>query len=82
MWKARPVVASAVGGLAAQLTDRTNGLLISPLDPQGFGAAVHELLAKPRYAAALGEAARRTCEEKFLTMREMSDYLDLYSSLI
>jgi trehalose synthase len=82
MWKARPVVASAVGGLAAQLTDRTNGLLISPLDPQGFGAAVQELLARPRYAAALGEAARRTCEEKFLTTREMSDYLTLYSSLI
>jgi trehalose synthase len=82
MWKARPVVASAVGGLAAQITDHTNGLLISPLDPRGFGAAVHELLAKPRYAAALGEAARRTCEEKFLAMREMADYLDLYSSLI
>lgn len=82
MWKAQPIVASAVGGLAEQLTDRVNGLLIRPLDRQGFGAAVHELLAKPEYAAALGAAARRTCEERFLITRELLDYLDLYSLVI
>jgi trehalose synthase len=82
MWKARPIVAAAVGGLLTQLTDRRNGLLINPLDLQGFGAAVNELLAKPYYADALGAAARRTCEERFLTTRELCDYLDLYSSLL
>jgi trehalose synthase len=82
MWKSRPIVASAVGGLAAQLTDRMDGLLVSPLDLPGFATAVRELLARPEYAAGLGEAARRTCEEKFLTSRELLDYFDLYSSMI
>jgi trehalose synthase len=82
MWKARPIVASAVGGLCTQLTDRANGLLVGPHDLAGFGAAVNKLLADPHLAAVLGAAARRTCEEEFLVTRELLDYLSLYKILI
>jgi len=82
MWKARPIVASAVGGLLAQLTHGEQALLVDPLDLPAFGAAVNELLTDPERAAALGSAARRACAEKFLVTRELMDYLDLYGKLI
>ncbi|GAB3439949.1 glycosyltransferase [Actinophytocola sediminis] len=82
MWKARPIVASAVGGLLAQFTDRVDALLVNPLDLAGFGAAVNELLANPRYAADLGAAAHRTCADRFVVTRELGDYLDFYGTLI
>ena len=48
MWKARPVVASAVGGICEQITDGRDGRLVAPDDLAGFGRAVTELLLDPR----------------------------------
>lgn len=82
MWKARPVVASAVGGLLVQVRDKTSGLLVDPLDYPAFAKALGELLRRPDYAAELGGAARRECEERFLLDRELADYLNLYAVLL
>lgn len=82
MWKSRPIVASAVGGLLTQLTDGVTGLLVDPLDLNAFGDAVNLLLAKPSYAAQLGAAAHEKCGSSFLSTRELIDYLRLYLSLI
>lgn len=82
MWKSRPIVASAVGGLITQLTDGVNGLLVDPLDLSAFGDAVNLLLAKPSYAAQLGAAAHEKCSSSFLSTRELTDHLRLYLSLI
>ncbi|MBF6170093.1 glycosyltransferase [Nocardia blacklockiae] len=82
MWKARPIVASAVGGPATQLTDRIDGLLVDPHDDEALAESVLELLNRPGLAAELGAAARRTCEERFLVERELSDYMRLYNALL
>jgi trehalose synthase len=82
MWKARPIVASAVGGLLTQLTDRVDSLLVDPLDHAGFGDAVNELLARPDYAAGLGRAAHERCRTEFLAERELRDYLRLYARML
>ena len=59
MWKARPVVASAVGGIVDQITDGSHGLLIDdPLDLAAFGRAIRRILETPKLAATLGEGAR------------------------
>ena len=58
MWKERPIVASAVGGIRDQIRDGVHGLLVHPRDLTAFGNAVHGLLADPRRAAQLGTAAR------------------------
>ena len=51
MWKSRPVVASAVGGIADQITDGQDGLLLDdPADLAGFGRAVHRILDDPSLA--------------------------------
>jgi trehalose synthase len=59
MWKARPVVASAVGGIVDQISDPTCGVLVQdPTDLAGFGREVRGLLEDPERAAAMGAAAQ------------------------
>jgi trehalose synthase len=43
MWKGRPVVASAVGGIQDQIEDGITGLLVAPHDLPAFGAKVSAL---------------------------------------
>ena len=49
MWKARPVVASRIGGIQSQIVDGETGMLLDdPGDLAAFGEAVTGLLADPR----------------------------------
>src|SRR5262249_16947488 len=51
MWKAKPVVASAVGGIVDQIVSDEHGLLIDdPRDEAAFGRAVRRLLDDRSYA--------------------------------
>src|SRR5581483_6250386 len=61
----RPVVASAVGGLADAVEDGVTGLLVPPGDPAALRAALERLLGDAALRARLGEAARRAAEERF-----------------
>jgi trehalose synthase len=59
MWKARPVVASAVGGIVDQISDPTCGVLVhDTTDLAGFGREVRGLREGPERAAAKGAAAQ------------------------
>lgn len=78
MWKERPVIASRVGGLTAQIVDGVTGLLVDPLDLPGFGSTLTRLLDDPAYATRLGRAGRKRCAQKFLAGRELVNYLRLY----
>lgn len=67
MFKGRPVVASAVGGIVDQVDDQVNGILVSdPRDLESFGKAVLRLLEDPEWAERLGDAARQRAIEVFL----------------
>ena len=53
MWKSRPIVASAVGGIPTRSSDERHGLLIEdPRDLAAFGGAVERLLSDRDLAAA------------------------------
>ena len=83
MWKSRPVVASAVGGIQDQIHDGTDGLLIKePHDLRAFGAAVATLLADPALAQRLGDAAHRTVRARFLGDRHLAQYAALLESVL
>jgi trehalose synthase len=83
MWKARPVVASAVGGIVDQVVDGETGLLVDdPSDLAGFGAAVARLLGDPVEAERLGRNARRHVEQRFLGDRHLLDYATLLEELV
>ena len=75
MWKARPIVASAVGGIQDQIENGVHGLLLEdPTDSEAFAAAVRRLLEDRDYAKQLGENARDRVRDNFLGMRHMVQY--------
>ncbi len=57
-----PVVATAVGGVPAILTDGVHGLLAPDNDDKAVAAHVLRLLEEPELARQLTAAARETCE--------------------
>ena len=82
MWKARPIVASAVGGIADQIDNDRCGLLIpDPRDLAACGDAILRLLRDPTHAAALGAAARERVRLHFLSDRSLIDYLNVLAPL-
>jgi trehalose synthase len=82
MWKARPIVATAVGGIVDQIVPGEQGLLIDdPHDLAAFGQAVRRLLDDPPYAERLGANAQRRATEEFLGDRHLAQYAQLFAQL-
>ncbi len=83
MWKARPVVASRIGGIQEQIVDGETGVLLDdPRDLAAFGAAVTSLLANPSRAEELGRRARERVRDEFLSVRSLTDYLGLIREVL
>jgi len=81
MWKAKPVVASAVGGIVDQVVPGTGVLLDDPCDLDAFADAVVDLLAEPARVHALGEAARQHVSDAFVGDRHLMAYGALVQQL-
>jgi trehalose synthase len=78
MWKARPVLASRVGGIQDQIRHGTSGLLLEdPSDLVGFGRAIRTLLTDRDQAQRLGVAAHRRVGQEYLAPRRLTQELDL-----
>ena len=82
LWKRKPVVASAVGGIVDQIEDGTHGLLVhDPADLVAFGGAVESLLRDREDAARLGENGRQRVIDEFLGDRHLEQYGALFEQL-
>jgi trehalose synthase len=77
MWKGRPVVASAVGGIQDQIEDGVTGYLVEPHDLDTFGRRVAALLADPPTAERIGGAAQARVRDHFLGPRHLEQWEDL-----
>jgi trehalose synthase len=77
MWKARPIVASAVGGIKDQVVDGKHGLLIEPTDLAAFGSATRRLLEDHDLAERLGANARLRATQEFLPDRHLEQWAAL-----
>ena len=78
MWKARPVVASRIGGIQDQIVDGESGILLDdPKDLAAFGDAISSLLADPPRADQIGRRARERVRDEFLSVRSLLDYLSV-----
>ena len=83
MWKARPVVASRVGGIQEQIVHGETGVLIEdPRDLRVFGDAVRGLLEDPDGAGEMGKRARQRVRSEFLGPRHLMQYVDLIGNLL
>jgi trehalose synthase len=83
MWKGRPVIATAVGGLGEQVLDGVTGHLIDdPRDLEAFGRAAEELLSDPELARRMGDAGREHVRENYLGTRHLLEYVDLLSMML
>jgi trehalose synthase len=79
LWKAKPVIATAVGGIPLQITHKHSGILTYSLD--GTNYYLKELLNDPEYAKNLGLNGREHVRNNFLITRHVRDYLLLFLSL-
>jgi trehalose synthase len=83
MWKGRPTVAAAVGGIQDQITDNVSGVLVDdPEDGTAFGVAISRLLRDRRAAAALGRSAHKSVVDNFLAPIYLGRYLKLVEQVM
>jgi trehalose synthase len=79
LWKAKPVVASAVGGIPLQIKHKYSGLLCHSVEGAAF--AIKQLLNSPEYTRRLGENGHEHIKNNFLITRHLRDYILLFLSL-
>lgn len=78
MWKSRPVVASAIGGILDQVVDEESGILLQdPCDHAELQTALRRLLESSELASRLGAAARERVNEEFLPDRQLRQWMEL-----
>ncbi len=82
MWKGRPVVGSAVGGIINQIPDRTGILLPDPGNLKDFGAAVRRLLDDPAEANRMGRAAQTYISEHYVGDLHLLRYASLLGAML
>jgi glycosyltransferase involved in cell wall biosynthesis len=80
MAHARPVVATAVGGLRDLVVEAETGLVVPPRDSRALRAALERLLAEPELRKRLGAAGRERARRRFswdvVTAALMAAYAD------
>lgn len=73
LWKAKPVVASAVGGIPLQIAHKYSGLLCRSVEGAAF--AIKQCVNSPAFAKRLGEQGREHVRQNFLLTRHLTEYL-------
>jgi trehalose synthase len=76
LWKKKPVVAAAVGGIPAQVIHKHTGLLAHSIE--GTAYQVRFLLSNPAIAQRLGELGHEHVREHFLITSNVRRYLTLF----
>lgn len=73
LWKAKPVIAGAVGGIPLQIAHKYSGILTHTVEGTAFW--IKMLLSEPAFARKLGENGREHVRNNFLLTRHMRDYM-------
>lgn len=79
MWKGKPTIASAVGGIPLQIAHKYSGILTHSI--QGTARWMKQLINEPEFARKLGENGRQHIKNNFLITRHIKEYLLLFISL-
>ncbi|HTR80265.1 MAG TPA: glycosyltransferase [Bacteroidota bacterium] len=79
LWKAKPVIAGAVGGIPLQITHKYSGILTHSIEGTSFW--MKQLINEPEFARKLGVNGQQHIKNNFLITRHLKDYLLLFTSL-
>src|SRR5439155_14018304 len=79
---ARPIVASAVGGVPEIVDTDGTGLLVAPRSEHAIARACVELARNRPWASAIGAAARRAVEECFSHDHNGRGMLEVYRDVV
>jgi trehalose synthase len=78
MWKGAAVIGGNAGGIRYQIRDGENGFLVSSVAEAA--QRIVQLLKDAALRKRLGQAARETVRQRFLMIRLLEQYLDLFNS--
>jgi trehalose synthase len=76
MWKGKPVVGGAVGGIPLQIVHGVTGFLIHSVEGAAF--RIRQLINNPDMSAEMGKAGREYVRRNFLITRQMKEYLSVW----
>jgi trehalose synthase len=79
MWKGKPVIGGAVGGIPLQIMHGANGFLVHSVEGTAF--RIRQLLSNPDLAKTMGDRAREYVRANFLITRQIRDYLSVWYAL-
>jgi trehalose synthase len=79
LWKAKPTIAGAVGGIPLQIAHKYSGILTRSIE--GTARWIKQLISAPEYARRLGLNGKEHVRNNFLITRHIKDYLLLFVSL-
>jgi len=79
LWKAKPVIATAVGGIPLQIRNKLTGVLCYSVE--GAAYALRQLLSNPEYANQLGKNGKEHVRQNFLITNHIKDYLLMFIAL-
>jgi len=79
LWKAKPVVAMAVGGIPLQIRNKLTGLLCYSIEGAAFD--LKQLLSNSEYAKWLGQNGREHVKQNFLITGHLKDYMLMFLAL-
>jgi trehalose synthase len=79
MWKGKPVIGGAVGGIPLQIIHNVTGYLVNSAEGAAF--RIRQLLNSQDMARKIGESAKEHVRKNFLITRQIRDYLSVWYSL-
>lgn len=79
MWKEKPVIGGAVGGIPFQITHGVTGFLVHSVEGASF--RIRQLLNNPDMAKRMGQKAKEYVRNNFLITRQIRDILSIWYSI-
>jgi len=76
LWKSKPTIASAVGGIPTQIIDKLTGVLVQSVE--GCAYQIRYLLTHPEFAQQLGNNGKEHVKENFLMTSDVRRWLVLF----
>jgi trehalose synthase len=79
MWKSKPVIGGAVGGIPLQIVHGVTGFLVYSVEGAAF--RIRQFLNNPEMSKRMGERGKEHIRQHFLITRQIRDYLSIWYAL-